>query len=43
MFRRLSRIPSVGDTVPVGTGTLRVAKMRGRRVDYVTFTPAARA
>ena len=41
VFGRLNRIPSVGDAVDVGAGTLRVAKMRGRRVDYVVFTPAA--
>lgn len=42
VFGRLNRIPTVGDVVNVGAGMLRVAKMRGRRVDYVVFTPAAR-
>jgi CBS domain containing-hemolysin-like protein len=36
----LERIPSVGDTVAVDDGTLTVARMDGRRIDRVTFTPA---
>jgi CBS domain containing-hemolysin-like protein len=36
----LERIPAVGDEVPVEGGTLTVARMDGRRVDRVRFTPA---
>lgn len=35
----LERIPSVGDEVEVGDGTLAVQRMDGRRVDRVRFTP----
>lgn len=35
----LERIPAVGDTVRVEHGTLTVARMDGRRVDRVRFTP----
>ncbi|MGD8321026.1 MAG: hemolysin family protein [Gemmatimonadota bacterium] len=37
---RLNRIPSVGDQVDVDSGSLRVVKMRGRRVEYLLFLPA---
>ena len=36
---RLNRIPVVGDQVEVSSGTLRVTHMRGRRVEYLVFTP----
>jgi len=36
----LERIPDVGDTVQVEDGALTVARMDGRRIDRVTFTPA---
>ena len=35
----LERIPEVGDTVELEDGTLEVARMDGRRVDRVRFTP----
>lgn len=35
----LGRIPVVGDKVELGTGTLQVLSMDGRRVDRVCFTP----
>jgi putative hemolysin len=39
IFGQLNRIPSVGDEVSVPGGVFRVAKMRGRRVDFVEFSP----
>jgi len=39
VFGRLNRIPVVGDQVELKRGTLRVVKMRGRRVDYLLFQP----
>jgi putative hemolysin len=39
VFGQLNRIPSVGDEVSVPGGVFRVAKMRGRRVDFVEFSP----
>ncbi len=41
VFGRLNRIPVLGDEVDVGTGILRVAKMRGRRIDYLLFVSIA--
>jgi putative hemolysin len=41
VFGRLNRIPVVGDQVGVGSGTLRVTRMRGRRVEYMVFSPGA--
>jgi CBS domain containing-hemolysin-like protein len=35
----LGRIPSVGDSVEIEDGTLRVERMDGRRVDRVRFSP----
>lgn len=35
----LERIPVVGDVVELEDGTLRVARMVGRRVERVTYTP----
>jgi putative hemolysin len=39
VFGRLNRIPVVGDQVELENGTLRVVRMRGRRVEYLVFTP----
>ncbi len=39
VFGRLNRIPVIGDEVDVASGTLRVTRMRGRRVEYVVFSP----
>jgi putative hemolysin len=39
VFGRLSRIPRVGDRVDVDGGVFRVVRMRGRRVEYLLFTP----
>ncbi len=39
VFGRLNRIPRVGDQVEMERGSLRVTRMRGRRVEYVLFVP----
>jgi CBS domain containing-hemolysin-like protein len=39
VFGRLNRIPVVGDEVEIGSGTLRVTQMSGRRVRYLRFEP----
>ena len=39
VFGRLHRVPRPGDEVPVDGGRLRVARMRGRRVEFVVFLP----
>ncbi len=36
---RLSRIPIVGDQIDVASGTIRVTRMRGRRIEYLLFVP----
>nr|WP_314843529.1 hemolysin family protein [uncultured Microbacterium sp.] len=35
----LERVPSVGDEVPLDSGTLQVVRMDGRRVDRVRYVP----
>lgn len=37
VFGELNRIGRVGDTVEVDGGTLRIAKMRGRRIEYLVY------
>ena len=39
VFGSLRRIPRPGDEVPVDGGRLRIARMRGRRVEFVVFFP----
>lgn len=39
VFSRLNRIPVVGDTVNIPTGSLRVTHMKGRRIEYLLFIP----
>ncbi len=39
LMSTLERIPVVGDTAEIEDGTLEVARMDGRRVDRVKFTP----
>ena len=39
VFGSLHRVPRAGDQVPVDGGRLRVARMRGRRVEFVVFKP----
>ena len=36
----LERVPSVGDEVPLDSGTLQVVRMDGRRVDRVRYVPS---
>lgn len=40
VMSKLGRIGAVGDTVPVGGGTLSVTRMDGRRIDRICFRPA---
>jgi CBS domain containing-hemolysin-like protein len=40
VFGRLNRLPLMGDTVKVDGGILQVAKVRGRRIEYLLFLPA---
>lgn len=35
----LERVPALGDTVPLETGTLEVVRMDGRRIDRLRYTP----
>jgi CBS domain containing-hemolysin-like protein len=39
LMSELGRIPSVGDTVEIEDGILKVERMEGRRVDRVRFSP----
>lgn len=39
VMSKLGRIGAVGDTVPVGGGTLSVTRMDGRRIDRICFRP----
>jgi CBS domain containing-hemolysin-like protein len=39
IFSRLNRIPRVGDVVEVEGGTFKVQKMKGRRTEFLLFTP----
>lgn len=39
VMSKLGRIAVVGDTVPVGGGTLSVTRMDGRRIDRICFHP----
>ena len=43
VFRRLNRIPVVDDRVEIESGSLRVIKMKGRRVEYLLFVPRPEA
>jgi putative hemolysin len=40
VFGALNRLPVVGDEVPVDGGVLRVVRMKGRRIEYLRFTPS---
>jgi CBS domain containing-hemolysin-like protein len=39
VFGRLNRIPRVGDQVEVPNGVFQVLRMRGRRIEFLLFTP----
>ena len=43
MMSALGRIPVVGDEVTITSGSLRVERMDGRRIDRVRFTPTVEA
>jgi CBS domain containing-hemolysin-like protein len=42
VFGRMGRIGRVGDEVRVEGGTLRITRMKGRRIDLLHFFPEAR-
>jgi CBS domain containing-hemolysin-like protein len=39
LMAELGRVPEVGDTVEIATGTFRIERLDGRRIDRVRFTP----
>jgi len=39
IFGRLKRIPRVGDEVEVEGGSFRVLRMRGRRIEFLVYSP----
>ncbi|SFN78213.1 hemolysin family protein [Mycetocola miduiensis] len=39
VMSELGRLPVVGDEVPIDTGTLKVERLDGRRIDRIRFTP----
>ncbi len=39
LMAELGRLPEVGDTVDIATGTFRIERLDGRRIDRVRFTP----
>ncbi len=39
LMAELGRLPDVGDTVEIATGTFRIERLDGRRIDRVRFTP----
>jgi len=39
VFGSLNRLPSVGDEIAVPSGIFKVAKMKGRRIEYLRFIP----
>lgn len=39
LMAELGRLPEVGDTVEITTGTFRIERLDGRRIDRVRFTP----
>lgn len=41
VFSRLNRIARVGDRVTVDGGAFRVLRMKGRRIEFLLFTPGA--
>lgn len=42
VFGRVGRVGRVGDTVEVEGGALRIARMKGRRIELVAFIPRSR-
>jgi CBS domain containing-hemolysin-like protein len=41
LMAELGRLPEVGDTVGIASGTFRIERLDGRRIDRVRFTPVA--
>lgn len=41
LMAELGRLPEVGDTVDIASGTFRIERLDGRRIDRVRFTPLA--
>ena len=41
LMSELGRLPEVGDTVEIASGTFRIERLDGRRIDRVRFTPLA--
>lgn len=41
VMSELGRLPVVGDEVSIASGTLRVERLDGRRIDRIRFTPTA--
>lgn len=41
LMAELGRVPVVGDTVEIATGTFRIERLDGKRIDRVRFTPLA--
>ncbi len=41
LMAELGRLPEVGDTVEIASGTFRIERLDGRRIDRVRFTPLA--
>jgi CBS domain containing-hemolysin-like protein len=39
LMSELGRLPEVGDTIEMATGTFRIERLDGRRIDRVRFTP----
>jgi CBS domain containing-hemolysin-like protein len=39
VMSELGRLPLVGDEVPIDTGSLKVERLDGRRIDRIRFTP----
>ena len=39
LMAELGRVPEVGDTIEIATGTFRIERLDGRRIDRVRFTP----
>ncbi len=39
LMAELGRLPQVGDTIEIATGSFRIERLDGRRIDRVRFTP----
>jgi CBS domain containing-hemolysin-like protein len=41
LMSELGRLPSIGDTVEIESGTFRIERLDGRRIDRVRYTPGS--